>query len=143
MTTVHAITATQSTVDGHAKKDWRGGRAAQSNIIPSSTGAAKAVGKVMPALEGKLTGIALRVPTLNVSVVDLTVLLRTPTTYADVEVIKSSQPSLGPTRVRKPGYVRFLPGAISAVHIKASSEALEDAGSWCCRKPCGRRRMVH
>jgi glyceraldehyde 3-phosphate dehydrogenase len=90
MTTVHATTATQSTVDGHSKKDWRGGRAAQSNIIPSSTGAAKAVGKVMPALEGRLTGIALRVPTLNVSVVDLTVLLRTPTTYADVEVSKPS-----------------------------------------------------
>ncbi len=72
MTTVHATTATQKTVDGPSKKDWRGGRAAASNIIPSSTGAAKAVTKVIPALKGKLTGMAFRVPTLNVSVVDLT-----------------------------------------------------------------------
>jgi glyceraldehyde 3-phosphate dehydrogenase len=72
MTTVHAMTATQKTVDGPSKKDWRGGRAAGSNIIPSSTGAAKAVGKVIPSLKGKLTGMAFRIPTLNVSVVDLT-----------------------------------------------------------------------
>jgi len=72
MTTVHAMTATQKTVDGPSKKDWRGGRAASGNIIPSSTGAAKAVGKVIPALKGKLTGMAFRVPTLNVSAVDLT-----------------------------------------------------------------------
>jgi len=72
MTTVHAITATQKTVDGPSKKDWRGGRAAGGNIIPSSTGAAKAVGRVIPSLKGKLTGMAFRVPTLNVSVVDLT-----------------------------------------------------------------------
>ena len=72
MTTVHATTATQKTVDGPSKKDWRGGRAAAGNIIPSSTGAAKAVGKVIPSLKGKLTGMAFRVPTLNVSVVDLT-----------------------------------------------------------------------
>ena len=72
MTTVHATTATQKTVDGPSKKDWRGGRAAAANIIPSSTGAAKAVGKVIPALKGKLTGMAFRVPTINVSVVDLT-----------------------------------------------------------------------
>ncbi len=72
MTTVHATTATQKTVDGPSKKDWRGGRAAAGNIIPSSTGAAKAVGKVIPALKGKLTGMAFRVPTLNVSAVDLT-----------------------------------------------------------------------
>ena len=72
MTTVHAVTATQQTVDGPSQKDWRGGRAACYNIIPSSTGAAKAVGKVIPALNGKLTGMSFRVPTANVSVVDLT-----------------------------------------------------------------------
>ena len=73
MTTVHSTTATQKTVDGPSKKDWRGGRAASGNIIPSSTGAAKAVGKVIPSLNGKLTGMSMRVPTLDVSVVDLTV----------------------------------------------------------------------
>ncbi|KAL4547866.1 hypothetical protein Ndes2526B_g07086 [Nannochloris sp. 'desiccata'] len=76
MTTVHATTATQKTVDGPSRKDWRGGRAAANNIIPSSTGAAKAVGKVLPELQGKLTGMAFRVPTLDVSVVDLTVNLK-------------------------------------------------------------------
>jgi glyceraldehyde 3-phosphate dehydrogenase len=81
MTTVHATTATQKTVDGPSAKDWRGGRAAAGNIIPSSTGAAKAVGKVIPELNGKLTGMAFRVPTLNVSVVDLTCRLAKPTTY--------------------------------------------------------------
>jgi glyceraldehyde-3-phosphate dehydrogenase/erythrose-4-phosphate dehydrogenase len=75
MTTVHAITATQKTVDGPSKKDWRGGRAAAANIIPSSTGAAKAVGQVIPSLKGKLTGMSFRVPTTDVSVVDLTVRL--------------------------------------------------------------------
>ena len=78
MTTVHSTTATQLTVDGPSKKDWRGGRAASGNIIPSSTGAAKAVGKVIPELNGKLTGISMRVPTLDVSVVDLTVNLAKP-----------------------------------------------------------------
>ncbi|KAM0025474.1 Glyceraldehyde-3-phosphate dehydrogenase, cytosolic [Helianthus debilis subsp. tardiflorus] len=85
MTTVHAVTATQKTVDGPLMKDWRGGRAASFNIIPSSTGAAKAVGKVLPALNGKLTGMAFRVPTVDVSVVDLTVRLEKKATYEQVK----------------------------------------------------------
>ena len=84
MTTVHSTTATQKTVDGASKKDWRGGRAAAANIIPSSTGAAKAVGKVIPELNGKLTGMSLRVPTVDVSVVDLTCNLAKPTTYEEI-----------------------------------------------------------
>ena len=84
MTTVHAITSTQQTVDGPSAKDWRGGRAASGNIIPSSTGAAKAVGKVIPSLNGKLTGMSFRVPTLNVSAVDLTVRLEKETTYEEI-----------------------------------------------------------
>ncbi|MDD2511763.1 MAG: type I glyceraldehyde-3-phosphate dehydrogenase [Proteiniphilum sp.] len=84
MTTVHSTTATQKTVDGPSAKDWRGGRAASANIIPSSTGAAKAVGKVIPELNGKLTGMSMRVPTLNVSVVDLTVRLAKETSYQEI-----------------------------------------------------------
>ena len=84
MTTVHSTTATQKTVDGPSMKDWRGGRAASANIIPSSTGAAKAVGKVIPELNGKLTGISMRVPTLDVSVVDLTCTLAKPATKEEI-----------------------------------------------------------
>ena len=84
MTTVHSITASQKTVDGTSKKDWRGGRAASGNIIPSTTGAAKAVGKVIPALNGKLTGMSFRVPTLDVSVVDLTVQMEKAASYDEI-----------------------------------------------------------
>jgi len=91
MTTVHSTTATQKTVDGASKKDWRGGRAAAGNIIPSTTGAAKAVGKVIPELNGKLTGMAFRVPTLDSSVVDLTCNLEKPATYEEIcAVIKKA-----------------------------------------------------
>lgn len=91
MTTVHSVTATQKTVDGSSNKDWRGGRAATYNIIPSSTGAAKAVGKVIPELNGKLTGMSFRVPTLDVSVVDLTCNLEKPATYEEiVEAVKKA-----------------------------------------------------
>lgn len=91
MTTIHATTATQLTVDGPSKKDFRGGRAALLNIIPASTGAAKAVGKVIPELNGKLTGMSMRVPTADVSVVDLTVKLKTETTYENImQVLKNA-----------------------------------------------------
>ena len=91
MTTVHATTATQLTVDGSSKKDWRGGRSALVNIIPSSTGAAKMVGEVIPSLKGKLTGMSFRVPTADVSVVDLTCKLARPTTYEEIkEVMKKA-----------------------------------------------------
>jgi glyceraldehyde 3-phosphate dehydrogenase len=85
MTTVHASTATQKTVDGPSAKDWRGGRGILENIIPSSTGAAKAVGKVLPELNGKLTGMSMRIPSSDVSVVDLTVVLEKPATQADID----------------------------------------------------------
>jgi glyceraldehyde 3-phosphate dehydrogenase len=97
MTTVHATTATQKTVDGPSVKDWRGGRGAAQNIIPSSTGAAKAVGKVIPALNGKLTGMAFRVPTPDVSVVDLTVNLEQATSYEAVKAAMK-QAAEGPMR---------------------------------------------
>ena len=85
MTTIHSYTATQKTVDGPSAKDWRGGRTAAQNIIPSSTGAAKAVGKVIPSLNGKLTGMSMRVPTSNVSVVDLTCRLEKPVSYDEIK----------------------------------------------------------
>ncbi|MDR0835248.1 MAG: type I glyceraldehyde-3-phosphate dehydrogenase, partial [Tannerella sp.] len=85
MTTVHAATATQKTVDGPSSKDWRGGRGILENIIPSSTGAAKAVGKVLPELNGKLTGMSMRIPSSDVSVVDLTVVLEKSATQADID----------------------------------------------------------
>jgi len=96
MSTIHSVTATQLTVDGTTKKDWRGGRAASANIIPSSTGAAKLIGVVIPHLEGKLTGMSFRVPTINVSVVDLTVKLKTKTTYEKIcaAMKKASKSSL-------------------------------------------------
>lgn len=87
MTTVHSVTSTQKTVDSPSSKDWRGGRAANSNIIPSSTGAAKAVGKVLPEMNGKLTGMSFRVPTANVSAVDLTVRLEKATSYEEIKAV--------------------------------------------------------
>ena len=90
MTTVHATTATQKTVDGPSAKDWRGGRAASGNIIPSSTGAAKAVGKIIPQLNGKLTGMSFRVPTIDVSVVDLTVNLAKSASYDEIKTAMKS-----------------------------------------------------
>jgi len=98
MTTVHATTATQKTVDGPSGKDWRGGRGAQQNIIPSSTGAAKAVGKVIPKLDGKLTGMAFRVPTPDVSVVDLTVRLGKECTYDEIKAVVKKAASEGPLK---------------------------------------------
>jgi len=97
MTTVHAMTATQKTVDGPSGKDWRGGRGAAQNIIPASTGAAKAVGKVIPSLNGKLTGMAFRVPTPDVSVVDLTVTLEKPAKYEEI-VAKMVEAADGPMK---------------------------------------------
>jgi glyceraldehyde 3-phosphate dehydrogenase len=96
MTSVHSTTATQKTVDGPSNKDWRGGRAASTNIIPSSTGAAKAVGKIIPELNGKITGMSFRVPTIDVSVVDLTIKLIKPTTYEEIKtaVKKASETNL-------------------------------------------------
>ena len=98
MTTVHATTATQKTVDGPSSKDWRGGRGAGNNIIPSSTGAAKAVGKVLPELDGKLTGMAFRVPTADVSVVDLTVRLDKAASYDEIMAVLKAASESGPMK---------------------------------------------
>jgi glyceraldehyde 3-phosphate dehydrogenase len=98
MSTVHAATATQKTVDGPSSKDWRGGRGILENIIPSTTGAAKAVGKVIPELKKKLTGMAFRVPTSDVSVVDLTVELEKPATYEEICAAMKAASSKGPLK---------------------------------------------
>mmetsp|Transcript_19795 Transcript_19795/g.33958 ORF Transcript_19795/g.33958 Transcript_19795/m.33958 type:complete len:338 (-) Transcript_19795:323-1336(-) len=126
MTTVHATTATQKTVDGPSQKDWRGGRGAGQNIIPSSTGAAKAVGKVIPELNGKLTGMAFRVPTPDVSVVDLTVRLKTATTYEEIKkAIKEA--SEGPLKGIL-GYTEDSVVSTDFVHDPRSSIFDADAG---------------
>ena len=116
MTTVHAATATQKTVDGPSKKDWRGGRGILENIIPSSTGAAKAVGKVIPELNGKLTGMAFRVPTSDVSVVDLTVELNKDATYEQIcEAMKKA--SEGPLK----GILAYTDEAVVATDFRGES----------------------
>lgn len=116
MTTVHAATATQKTVDGPSKKDWRGGRGILENIIPSSTGAAKAVGKVIPELNKKLTGMAFRIPTSDVSVVDLTVELNTPTKYEDIcKAMKEA--SEGPMK----GVLGYTEEAVVATDFRGES----------------------
>ncbi|MFC3559820.1 type I glyceraldehyde-3-phosphate dehydrogenase [Pedobacter jamesrossensis] len=98
MSTIHAVTATQKTVDGPSAKDWRGGRGGFSNIIPSSTGAAKAVGMVLPELKGKLTGMSFRVPVADVSVVDLTVRLEKPATYEQIKAVMKAASESGPLK---------------------------------------------
>ena len=125
MTTVHATTATQNTVDGPSGKDWRGGRAAAANIIPSSTGAAKAVGLVIPELKGKLTGMAFRVPTVNVSVVDLTVRLAKPASYETIkETVKKA--AEGPMK----GILAYTEDAVvSSDFIGESCTSVFDAGA--------------
>ena len=125
MTTVHATTATQKTVDGPSGKDWRGGRAAAANIIPSSTGAAKAVGLVIPELNGKLTGMAFRVPTVNVSVVDLTVRLAKPASYADIKAAVKAA-SEGPLK----GILAYTEDSVvSSDFIGESCTSIFDAGA--------------
>lgn len=116
MTTVHAATATQKTVDGPSKKDWRGGRGILENIIPSSTGAAKAVGKVIPELNGKLTGMAFRVPTSDVSVVDLTVELNKEASYADI-CAAMKKASEGPMK----GVLGYTEEAVVATDFRGES----------------------
>ena len=125
MTTVHATTATQKTVDGPSAKDWRGGRSAAANIIPSSTGAAKAVGSVLPQLKGKLTGMAFRVPTPDVSVVDLTVVLKKPASYDEIcqAVKKASEGSMK-------GVMGYTDEAVvSSDFIHDSHSSIFDAGA--------------
>ena len=125
MTTVHATTATQKTVDGPSKKDWRGGRGAAFNIIPSSTGAAKAVGKVIPELNGKLTGMAFRVPTADVSVVDLTVRLAKPASYDEIKA-KMKEAAEGELK----GILGYTEDAVvSSDFIGDSRTSIFDAGA--------------
>jgi len=125
MTTVHATTATQKTVDGPSVKDWRGGRGAAQNIIPSSTGAAKAVGRVIPELNGKLTGMAFRVPTPNVSVVDLTVNLASPASYDQIKAAMKAA-SVG-ARAGILGYT--VDEVVSTVFLGQSCTSVFDAGA--------------
>jgi glyceraldehyde 3-phosphate dehydrogenase len=125
MTTVHSTTATQKTVDGPSKKDWRGGRAASGNIIPSSTGAAKAVTKVIPELKGKLTGMSFRVPTLNVSVVDLTCRLEKPASYDAIKTAMKAAAD-GPLK----GILGYTEDAVvSSDFIGDSRTSIFDAGA--------------
>ncbi len=125
MTTVHAATATQKTVDGPSAKDWRGGRGILENIIPSSTGAAKAVGVVLPELKGKLTGMAFRVPTSNVSVVDLTVELEKPATYEEIKAEMKAQ-SEGAMK----GILGYTEDAVVATDFRGDARtSIFDAGA--------------
>jgi len=125
MSTIHATTATQKTVDGPSNKDWRGGRSVNNNIIPSSTGAAKAVGKVIPELNGKLTGLSFRVPTLDVSVVDLVVRLEKPATYDQIKAAVKEAAS-GPMR----GIVEYTEDAVvSTDFIGHTASSIFDAAA--------------
>jgi len=126
MTTVHAYTATQKTVDGPSNKDWRGGRTAAQNIIPSSTGAAKAVGKVIPALNGKLTGMAFRVPVPNVSVVDLTCRLEKAATYDQIKAVVKAAAESGPLK----GILSYTEDQVVSSDFNTSSySSIFDAGA--------------
>ncbi len=126
MTTVHAATATQKTVDGPSNKDWRGGRGILENIIPSSTGAAKAVGKVIPSLNKKLTGMAFRIPTSDVSVVDLTVELNTETTYEQIVAAMKTASESGPLK----GVLGFTDEKVVSTDFRGDScPSIFDAGA--------------
>ena len=126
MTTVHAATATQKTVDGPSNKDWRGGRGILENIIPSSTGAAKAVGKVIPSLNKKLTGMAFRIPTSDVSVVDLTVELNTETTYEQIVTAMKTASESGPLK----GVLGFTDEKVVSTDFRGDScPSIFDAGA--------------
>lgn len=126
MTTVHAYTATQKTVDGPSNKDWRGGRTAGNNIIPSSTGAAKAVGKVIPALNGKLTGMAFRVPVPNVSVVDLTIRLEKGASYDEIKKVVKAAAESG----RLKGILAYTEDQVVSSDFNTSSySSIFDAGA--------------
>jgi len=129
MTTVHSLTANQLTVDGPAKggKDWRAGRAAGVNIIPSTTGAAKAVGVVIPELKGKLTGMAFRVPTVDVSVVDLTVRLEKKATYAEIKAVIKKASESGPMQGIL-GYTEHAVVSADFIHDPRSSIFDAEAG---------------
>jgi glyceraldehyde 3-phosphate dehydrogenase len=120
MTSVHAATASQQTVDGPSNKDWRGGRGILENIIPSSTGAAKAVGKVIPALNKKLTGMALRVPTSDVSVVDLTCELNKEASYEEIVAVMKSASETGPMK----GVLGFTKDKVVSTDFRGSAFAV-------------------